>query len=669
MSTTNAPCCTHPSNATTWPGQIVLNVQVKRHTKAQNNTDDLAIKVVKEAQEAQTQKGLKRLAAAPIQSKPRARKATKSVVGDTDSMMDTDEADSNQEAAENMEDDTAETKKKRVMKKGGKPLIRDTISNMQSKINEASSKVEGGDPVTHVSDGKDTPTPHINPTTQKFALGGRVTDWRSDVKPVKSELSQAFSISTRVPPTSIFSQGTASTTPTSDAQIPIPKPVAPAQIPDAEVASIFDDNLDFNKPTTPVAYESDDDFESSFVECEEYSQEPKAPFTQVDNPLKQNACVDEAVDDNEESMVSDWSMDIIGPDLEDVIEDSDDAPEPEPVVVKKERVQRTTSLTSVSVVTSVADSKPPAQKKVKVKPSAARAHGAPAIKHQLNVDTTPDCMKPRSAYRNVDLPATMQVDQCWTKEFLPTVMLWAGSYDDIWNIPDEELNITIVHGGVIHSLTAQHISKWCSNFGSTGIVIVLDFLMQNSDCNPVQLAKSLIADYAFLFKDPDNPSPLTTYRSPFVLQLLGTAHLNAINGYVEVPKLDTHTLTTRGMLGVIALCAAAIKRALNMFMDDVLKVKQVLASGSRGKLAIKLPKLLNKTTGKMTNAPFLFSGARWTKITTSFIKSISSKPAGYVETTIQMAHACTTLKDTMDTPHGLLDNEESEDNEHAVLCK
>lgn len=49
-------------------------------------------------------------------------------------------------------------------------------------------------------------------------------------------------------------------------------------------------------------------------------------------------------DDDEEYMVSDWSMDIKGPDLEDAIMDYDDTPEPEPVVVKKEKVQRTTSL-------------------------------------------------------------------------------------------------------------------------------------------------------------------------------------------------------------------------------------------------------------------------------------------------------------------------------------
>jgi hypothetical protein len=83
-------------------------------------------------------------------------------------------------------------------------------------------------------------------------------------------------------------------------------------------------------------------------------------------------------------------------------------------------------------------------------------------------------------------------------------------------------------------------------------------LTRNSDCNPAELAKSLVTDYTFLFENPEEPNPLTVYRSPFVLQLLGTAHLNAINGYVEVPKLNMHGLTMCGMSGVISLSAAAV---------------------------------------------------------------------------------------------------------------
>ncbi|KAG1862826.1 hypothetical protein DFJ58DRAFT_839339 [Suillus subalutaceus] len=686
MSTIDAPCCTCPSNATARPGQIVLNAQVKRRTKVQKNADDLALKEAKELKEAQADKGLKRLAgmqnemekaqedlltkkAIPVMPKPRVHKTIKPAVrssdNHTDSMVEADEADNLQETVEQMDSGTVGVTKKKVTKKGGKTLIKDAISNMQKKINEAPSKRESDntDGVAHVSDGKDSVL--FNAITQKFALGGQVTNWVSNIKPL-GKLEHPKPLPS--------ASSTASTAATSDVQVLIWKPVVPAEIPDADdaligsfadaiddtleheativqgkgkskVVSIFEDNVDFEPKATSTsvpsgAYDSDEDLATSFAEQEQYSLEPKPPFTQIDTlwTLKWKTLVDDALDDDKEaSVVSDWSMDIDGPAFEDLIMVSDEESQPEPVVLKKEKIQRTTSSTSVSVA-STADSKPPALKKAKV-------------------------------------------DQRWTKKYLPTVMLWAGSYGDIWNIPDDvlllhaqlifnvvykELNITIVHGGVIHSLTAQCISEWHSNFSSTGIVIVLDFLMRNSDCDLVELAKSLIAGYAFLFQDPDEPNPLTVYHSPFVLQLLGTAHLNAISGYVDVPKLDMHALVTLGMSGVIALSAAAIERALNMFADKHLKVKEVLAAGS-GKLAIKLPKILNKTTSKMTNTPFLFSGARWTKVTNSFIKSISNKPAGYIETTIQMARACTMSSDAMDPAQGSFDDEESEDDERAML--
>jgi hypothetical protein len=104
-----------------------------------------------------------------------------------------------------------------------------------------------------------------------------------------------------------------------------------------------------------------------------------------------------------------------------------------------------------------------------------------------------------------------------------------------------------------------------------------------------------------------------------------------------------------------------------MFAQKHLNVKEVLAAGS-GKLTIKLPKVLNKMTGKMTNTPFLFSGAHWTRATKSFTKSLSKKPVGYIEMTIQMACACTALNDATDTSQGSFD-EESDDDERAMLCK
>lgn len=181
MSTTDVPRRTRPSNATTRPGQIVLNAQVKRRTKAQKLADDLALEEEKEFKEAKVEKGLKRLAgmqnemekeqeeiltkkAVPIRPKPRARKATKPAVktsdDHTDSIMEAGEADDLQETVEQMDNGTAGVRKKMVTKKGGKTLIKDAISNMQKKINEPSSKGEGdktdGIMMARVSDEKDS---------------------------------------------------------------------------------------------------------------------------------------------------------------------------------------------------------------------------------------------------------------------------------------------------------------------------------------------------------------------------------------------------------------------------------------------------------------------------------------------------------------------------------
>ncbi|OJA21299.1 hypothetical protein AZE42_13892, partial [Rhizopogon vesiculosus] len=130
-------------------------------------------------------------------------------------------------------------------------------------------------------------------------------------------------------------------------------------------------------------------------------------------------------------------------------------------VVKQAKTMRTTSLTSVTASSADSHSKPSAPKKAKLESSACSVHtsGVP--------DTKPGQIRSRSAYRNVDLPAAVQADQRWTKKFLPTIMLWAGNYDDIWSIPDDvllhhvqlifdavykELKIIAVRGGVMHSL-------------------------------------------------------------------------------------------------------------------------------------------------------------------------------------------------------------------------
>ncbi|KAG1797287.1 hypothetical protein EV424DRAFT_1352814 [Suillus variegatus] len=390
----------------------------------------------------------------------------------------------------------------------------------------------------------------INATTHKLAPGGQVTNWVSGVKPARTK-----------------------------------------HVPDDPLTDAFGDKIgDSLEYEATCAGEKQDKGKP---------KEPTAPFMQAPNlkSSKRKANKIHVLDEVSEAE-SDWSMEIEG--IDDSIMGTDKS-QPEPIVVKKEKVLRTTTL--MSVTTAVADSQLPAQKKAKIEPSAAPVCGVPAkLKHQQNVpvDTMPEHMKARDAYCTVDLPAAMQADQCWTKKYLPTILLWAGSYKDIWVIPDDvllhhaqlifdavykDLNIVLVHNGVVHSLTARHISEWRSNFGSTAIAIIMDFMTRTSDCAPSDLAMSLVHNWVFIYEDPNSPSPLTAYRSPFILQLLGRAHFNAI----------------------------------------------------KGKKAIKLPKIVNKLTEKETNVPFLFLATLWSKPTKGFIKLILNKPAGYVEATIEMA--------------------------------
>ncbi|KAG2105809.1 uncharacterized protein F5147DRAFT_775129 [Suillus discolor] len=315
----------------------------------------------------------------------------------------------------------------------------------------------------------------------------------------------------------------------------------------------------------------------------------------------------------------------------------------------------------------------------KIEPSATPVCSIFAkLKRRQNVpDTMLEHMKARDAYRTVDLPAAVRADQCWTKKYLPTILLWAGSYKDIWVIPDDvllhhaqlifdavykDLNFVLVHNGVVHSLTAQRISEWHNNFGSTAIAIIMDFMTRNSDCAPSDLATSLVHDWIFVYEDPDSPSPLTAYRSPFISQLLGRAHFNVIKGYVKVPAFDMHELVTSGMPRLLALSTVVIEHALVLFKNKQLKVQDVLLSASRSKVAIKLPKVLNKLTEKETNDPFSFSVTLWSKPTKGFIKLILNKPAGYVEATIEMA--CK-VNGATDTPSS--DDEEWYNDERAMI--
>ncbi|KAG1728221.1 hypothetical protein EDB19DRAFT_2042616 [Suillus lakei] len=258
------------------------------------------------------------------------------------------------------------------------------------------------------------------------------------------------------------------------------------------------------------------------------------------------------------------------------------------------------------------------------------------------------------------------------------MILWAGSQESLWSIPDATLlthvqiifqaiypdvNLTIVLNGAVFSLTIQHLSEWRSNFGSTAIVIIYDFLMSNSNCDPEVLAGLLLKNYTFIFKDMDKRDPDGAFHSVFILQLLGKAHLNVINGHANIPALKTKDLTSKGMASVIVFCATALERTVTLISEGDIKVEDILASAtSRGKVIIKLPKVLNKTTGKETSAPYMFSCDLWGKADAGYMKSIKKKSKNFVETIVEMARSALNKSTTADA--AIL---HSSDDDHAFL--
>ncbi|KAF9229977.1 hypothetical protein BU15DRAFT_69595, partial [Melanogaster broomeanus] len=151
--------------------------------------------------------------------------------------------------------------------------------------------------------------------------------------------------------------------------------------------------------------------------------------------------------------------------------------------------------------------------------------------------------KSRSAYRNPDLPPICQDSTRWSKEFIPTVLLWCGQQESIWKLTDANVLLpplaeifSVVYPDVLYRVTArgsvfgvvsQRIIEWRSNFGSTALAIMNDFFARNKDVDRQALAQALRHKCAFIYQDMDTPAKEQAFRSVFVLQLLATVHIHA----------------------------------------------------------------------------------------------------------------------------------------------
>ncbi|KAG1856021.1 hypothetical protein DFJ58DRAFT_727275 [Suillus subalutaceus] len=196
-------------------------------------------------------------------------------------------------------------------------------------------------------------------------------------------------------------------------------------------------------------------------------------------------------------------------------------------------------VTSKTSVTVCKNANPP--KKIKLEP-ATKKMDAP-VSPEPSVMSADMMTKPKSGnqWRNTDLPPLMLEDGMWRRSFIPTVFLWAGAQPNFWSIETEKLlpalqaifnvaypgmNHKVQPRGPIIGLVNQRICSWRSNFGSTAIALVANFLAtskdnedededEDEDANFEQtLAAELLQEWAFLYEDPEVRDPGQIYRKP-----------------------------------------------------------------------------------------------------------------------------------------------------------
>ncbi|KAG2138128.1 hypothetical protein BD769DRAFT_1663695 [Suillus cothurnatus] len=183
------------------------------------------------------------------------------------------------------------------------------------------------------------------------------------------------------------------------------------------------------------------------------------------------------------------------------------------------QARHTTASTSVTTTTCKAPLPP--SKKVKLEKNAKLKGN---IKSEERSTALPD------------LPPGCHEDGKWVQVFLLTVLsackgIFKAVYPDICYSP--------TMSGSVLVLSCNMFGEWHSNFGSMVLAITIDFCASNQDSTPTELLNLLLAQYAFLYPNPDNIDKSKTFHSAFVQELLATAHLSQIIGHADIPALDT----------------------------------------------------------------------------------------------------------------------------------
>ncbi|KAG1729228.1 uncharacterized protein EDB91DRAFT_1253147 [Suillus paluster] len=496
---------TRAKNASTHPGQIVLDAQPKHRMKAAKAADDRHLQEAQEAKEAEAVAGLTWLAALEMDmevaqtqaqmNKPKAVKphprpagkkkgqgvASKEGGPDIDS-GNTGAAGISSKAAvlredidedflpsdDNDSEDTLDIQKRR---KGQKTTpyrsLKAAIDNARKKTMLESGVIDDDQACAQTNKKGNSLVP------AKSSLGGRIQNWRTTIpqKLASSTASQSDSFASAQPPPSTIlsrSQKSASTVCEDDSAL---------------VGAFGDEDLDDSSEHEVVlATKGKVPMKSVVALTEEMDPDLVLP------PLAQRQ--DRAASGTKRKTLhddvlefSDCSDDLMSP--VDVIEALDMVTkQPVKAKVKVEKAPCTTTSTSVATTSS----KAPPSKKVK-----AKKEQTATMVLKSDSSWVESVLKARSTYLNTDLPPACHKDTKWGRVFVPTIFLWLGAQEEPWTIPDKNLlhacreifkvvypsiKYQVVMSGSVFSVVTQRVSEWRSNFGSTMFAIVVAFAPQ-----------------------------------------------------------------------------------------------------------------------------------------------------------------------------------------------
>ncbi|KAG1888936.1 uncharacterized protein F5891DRAFT_987708 [Suillus fuscotomentosus] len=649
------------------PGLPDLPVQgrVPRRSKAQKAEDDKILEEAHQAQERAAVEGLQRLAAMQMEMeeaeeqgvvtkpkpvKPCARPVKKKVVPAKPAGTGVeDQEESSQDT--NIEDGTKKKNQRAV-----KTSLKDAINNARGSLTGKVELIQG----PRVGDKKGKSSTAT--TNSKFSLIKRVDGWISDISPDTTELLKTSSASkTRTtasalslahgPPSSALSSSCATsvlaiTTKSSKSKAP----PALANASDAPKALVgrFDDESDDSQERLDAFIQKTKGKQSSLRITSDAMPEDALSSTEdlqdidIDAPMDlddalvdlednlfegKDARMSKAVDSD--SSLSDGilfhrskkrkladtkssTLVLESTPYEDTsdVEVIDVPSGPVAMANTTKTAVRLTSSTAIAVSQSATTKMQPPAKKVKIE------EDIDASTAQLTLTAPPGYWiekqyKTCSSYQNYHLPPHCQ-DQRWPKQFLPTLYLWAGSKNDLWQFLDAPLVEALQS---IYDVVYSEESDLDYKVTAQGSVFGIDF--------------------AFIYEDMENLDPMQAFRSPFMLQLFATAHLHAILGHVEVPALKTYVLSVVGMTGVIGICAASLERAIKRLRVNAIDIDvDTLDLGpAQMKRKLRTPKTFNKATGKDSTTENAFSINNWGSVTASYVVAIKAKGDDYMRTT------------------------------------